>query len=103
MASFKRGRDSAAWASLFPRRHSPGGKERFGRFSKEGKSVIRQLLFIGAMPCLNWLSRSSVSRDLGWRICWEGSSISPCGHSIRNHFSDHGAERRAAPGVVRLS
>lgn len=31
MASFRRGRDFAAWLGLVPRQHSSGGKERLGR------------------------------------------------------------------------
>jgi transposase len=55
MASFKTGRDFAAWLGLVPRQHSSGGKERLGRVSKEGQADIRQLLIIGAMSRLNWL------------------------------------------------
>jgi transposase len=62
MASFKRGRDFAAWLGLVPRQHSSGGKERLGRISKDGQSDIRQLLIIGAMSRLNWLGRKSLSK-----------------------------------------
>ncbi|MER9559775.1 IS110 family transposase [Mesorhizobium sp. M0323] len=62
MASFKRGRDFAAWLGLIPRQHSSGGKERLGRVSKEGQADIRQLLIIGAMSRLNWLGRKSISQ-----------------------------------------
>ncbi|MER9477039.1 transposase [Mesorhizobium sp. M0520] len=62
MASFKRGRDFAAWLGLVPRQHSSGGKERLGRVSKEGQADIRQLLIIGAMSRLNWLGRKSISK-----------------------------------------
>lgn len=48
MASFKCGRDFAAWLGLVPRQHSSGGKERLGRVSKGGQADIRQLLIIGA-------------------------------------------------------
>lgn len=62
MASFKRGRDFAAWLGLVPRQHSSGGKERLGRVSKEGQADIRQLLIIGAMSRLNWLGRRSIPK-----------------------------------------
>ncbi len=55
MASFKRGRDFAAWLGLVPQQHSSGGKERLGRVSKAGQADIRQLLIIGAMSRLSWL------------------------------------------------
>lgn len=60
MASFKRGRDFAAWLGLVPRQHSSGGKERLGRVSKAGQTDIRRLLIIGAMSRLNWLGRKSI-------------------------------------------
>lgn len=49
MASFRCGRDFAAWLGLVPRQFSSGGKERLGRISKAGQSDIRRLLIIGAM------------------------------------------------------
>ena len=61
MASFKRGRDFAAWLGLVPRQHSSGGKERLGRVSKAGQADIRRLLIIGAMSRLNWLGRKSIA------------------------------------------
>ena len=60
MASFKCGRDFAAWLGLVPRQRSSGGKERLGRVSKQGQSDIRRLLVIGAMSRLNWLGRKSI-------------------------------------------
>jgi transposase len=60
MASFKCGRDFAAWLGLVPRQHSSGGKERLGRISKAGQTDIRRLLIIGAMSRLNWLGRRSI-------------------------------------------
>lgn len=62
MASFKCGRDFAAWLGLVPRQHSSGGKERLGRVSKQGQSDIRRLLIIGAMSRLNWLGRKSIPK-----------------------------------------
>src|SRR5215813_9212683 len=37
MATFKRGRDFAAWLGLVPRQHTTGGKPRLGRTSKMGQ------------------------------------------------------------------
>ena len=65
MASFKRGRDFAAWLGLVPRQHSSGGKDRLGRISKAGQTDIRRLLIIGAMSRLNWLGRRSIP-DGSW-------------------------------------
>ena len=48
MATFKCGRDFAAWLGLVPRQMSSGGKERLGPISKAGQSDIRRLLIIGA-------------------------------------------------------
>lgn len=47
-ATFKRGRDFAAWVGLTPRQHSSGGKERLGRTSKMGERSLRRLLILGA-------------------------------------------------------
>lgn len=65
MASFKRGRDFAAWLGLVPRQRSSGGKERLGRVSKAGQADIRKLLIMGAMSRLNWLGRKSIA-DGAW-------------------------------------
>lgn len=61
MASFRRGRDFAAWLGLVPRQYSSGGKNRLGRMSKAGQADIRRLLIIGAMSRVNWLGRKSIS------------------------------------------
>lgn len=60
MASFRSGRDFAAWLGLVPRQLSSGGKERLGRVTKAGQADIRQMLIIGAMSRLSWLGRKSV-------------------------------------------
>lgn len=57
MATFKRGRDFAAWLGLVPVQHSTGGKQRLGRTSKMGQRDIRRLLVIGAMAVIQWASR----------------------------------------------
>ena len=64
MATFKCGRDFAAWLGLVPKQMSSGGKERLGRISKTGQSDIRRLLIIGAMSRLNWLGRHVDPRGL---------------------------------------
>lgn len=65
MATFKRGRDFAAWLGLVPKQMSSGGKERLGRISKAGQSDIRRLLIIGAMSRLNWMGLKGV-REGSW-------------------------------------
>ncbi len=52
MASFRRGRDFAAWLGLVPKQHSTGGKARLGKTSKMGQRDIRTLLVSGAMAVL---------------------------------------------------
>ena len=39
MATFRRGRDFAAWLGLVPRQHTTGGKARLGRTSKMGSAT----------------------------------------------------------------
>lgn len=65
MATFRCGRDFAAWLGLVPRQMSSGGKERLGRVSKAGQSEFRRLLFIGAMSRLNWMGLNGV-REGSW-------------------------------------
>lgn len=63
MATFRRGRDFAAWLGLVPRQHSTGGKPRLGRVSKMGQRDIRRLLIIGAMSVVRWARRKG-----GWPL-----------------------------------
>ena len=65
LASFRRGRDFAAWLGLVPRQHSTGGKARLGRTSKMGQRDIRTLLVSGAMAVLQAVERFG-SPDNGW-------------------------------------
>src|ERR1700758_3985581 len=62
MATFKRGRDFAAWLGLVPRQHTTGGKPRLGRTSKMGQRDIRRLLIIGAMTIVRWAVRKGAAR-----------------------------------------
>jgi transposase len=48
-ASFKSGRNLAAWIGLVPRQNSSGGKERLGSITKEGDRYLRKLLVMGAV------------------------------------------------------
>jgi transposase len=61
MATFKRGRDFAAWLGLVPRQHSTGGKPRLGRTSKMGRRDIRRLLITGAMAVVRWAARKGAA------------------------------------------
>ena len=61
MATFKRGRDFAAWLGLVPRQHTTGGKPRLGRTSKMGQRDIRRLLIIGAMTVVRWAVRKGAA------------------------------------------
>jgi transposase len=61
MATFKRGRDFAAWLGLVPRQHSTAGKTRLGQTSKMGQRDIRRLLIIGAMAVVRWGARKGAA------------------------------------------
>jgi transposase len=61
MATFKRGRDFAAWLGLVPRQHTTGGKPRLGRTSKMGQRDIRRLLILGAMAVVRWAARKGAA------------------------------------------
>jgi transposase len=60
-ATFRRGRDFAAWLGLTPLQHSSGGKERVGRTSKMGERTLRRLLIIGASAVARWAARNGIS------------------------------------------
>lgn len=51
-ASFKGGREFAAWIGLVPKQHSTGGKARLGPISKMGNRDLRRLLVVGAHAAL---------------------------------------------------
>jgi transposase len=63
-ATFKRGRDFAAWLGLTPLQKSTGGKTKLGRTSKMGERTLRRLLIIGS---------SAVVRNASKRGAAEGS------------------------------
>jgi transposase len=56
-ASFRSGRDFAAWLGLTPRQRSTGGKERLGSITKAGERTLRRLLIIGASAVVRQASR----------------------------------------------
>jgi transposase len=56
-ASFRTGRDLAAWIGITPRSNSSGGKERLGRISKRGNKQLRTLLIVGATSVLKQARR----------------------------------------------
>ena len=57
MATFRRGRDFAAWLGLTPKQHSTGGSAKLGRISKMGDRTLRRLLIIGASAVVQHASR----------------------------------------------
>lgn len=65
MASFRRGRDFAAWLGLVPRQKSTGGKQILGRTSKMGQRDIRRLLITGAMAVVRAALRTGKTKE-GW-------------------------------------
>lgn len=60
IATFKHGRDFAAWLGLVPRQFSSGGKQVLDRVSKMGQRDIQRLLIIGAMTVIRWSIRKGV-------------------------------------------
>jgi transposase len=51
-ASFRRGRDFAAWVGVVPRQYSTGGKQRLYGISKRGNIYLRRMLIHGARAVL---------------------------------------------------
>lgn len=60
-ATFRRGRDFAAWLGLTPLQRSSGGKERIGRTSRMGERTLRRLLIIEASAVTRWAPRNRVA------------------------------------------
>jgi len=71
-ATFRRGRDFAAWLGLTPRQHPSGGKERLGRTSKMGERSLRRLLILGPAQPPGW-RRATAPETHGSHACWPGS------------------------------
>lgn len=65
IASFKNGRQLAAFLGLVPKQHSSGGKQRLQGISKRGDSYLRRLLVHGARAVLHHTMRKP-----GTANCW---------------------------------
>ncbi|MFC7478623.1 IS110 family transposase [Dankookia sp. GCM10030260] len=65
---FASARHFAAWLGLTPKPHSSGGKERLGRISKQGNSMLRRLLVLGATSRLRHAKRSPDAADWATRL-----------------------------------
>jgi transposase len=60
-ASFRCGRDFAAWLGLTPLQRSTGGKQKLGATSKMGERTLRRLLIIGATAVVQHARRRGAS------------------------------------------
>jgi transposase len=61
-ATFRRGRNFAAWLGLVPRQHTTGGKPKLERTSTIGQRDIRRLLIIGAVTVVRWGVRKGAAK-----------------------------------------
>ena len=61
-ATFRSGRDLAAWIGLVPKQNSSGGKERLGSISKAGHRYLRQMLVVGSMAVIRHVNGSARRR-----------------------------------------
>jgi transposase len=59
-ATFRKGRDFAAWLGLTPLQRSTGGKQKLGATSKMGERTLRRLLIIGASAVVRHATRRGV-------------------------------------------
>lgn len=59
-ATFKKGRDFAAWVGLTPLQKSTGGKQKLGATSKMGERTIRRLLITGAAAAIHHATRRGI-------------------------------------------
>ena len=65
---FASGRHFAASLGPAPKPHSSGGKERLGRISRQGNSMLRRLLVLGATSRLRHARRSPGTADWAARL-----------------------------------
>ena len=63
--AFRSGRDFSAWIGLVPKQHSSGGKDRFGRISKQGDRYLRSLFMAGALAVIRY-ARIHGTRHRPW-------------------------------------
>ena len=59
-ATFRKGRDFAAWVGLTPLQKSTGGKQKLGSISKMGERTLRRLLIIGAAAAIQHAGRQGI-------------------------------------------
>jgi transposase len=57
-ASFRSGRDFAAWIGLTPQDHSTAGKQRLGTITRAGDPALRSVLVVGAMAVVRQALRN---------------------------------------------
>jgi len=57
-ASFRSGRDFAAWIGLTPRDHSTAGRQRLGAITRAGDPALRSVLVVGAMAVIRQALRN---------------------------------------------
>ncbi len=76
-ATFKSGRNLAAWIGLVPKQNSSGGKERLGGITKQGNRYLRQLLVVGALAVIRYAERHGTKRP------WLVAADRPADHQDR--------------------
>jgi transposase len=67
-ASFRSGRDFAAWLGLTPKNHSTAGRQRLGVITRAGDESLRSLLVVGATSVINQTTRRSARRPIAWLL-----------------------------------
>lgn len=65
-ATFKCGRDFAAWLGLTPLQRSTGGKQKLGATSKMVERILRRLLIIGASAVVRHARRGKGAQEGSW-------------------------------------
>jgi transposase len=58
-ASFRRGRDLAAWVGMVPREYSTGGKQKLLGISKRGNRYLRRLFVQGARVVMQYRTKQA--------------------------------------------
>lgn len=109
IATFKNGRQLAAFLGLVPKQHSSGGKQRLQGISKRGDGYLRRLLVHGARSVLrhtmnkverggSWLARLAARRNTNIACVAQANKTARIIWALLTHGRDFRADFCAVTG-----
>jgi len=88
-ATFKRGRDLAAWLGLVPRQVTTGGVPRLVGITKRGSKYLRKMLIQGARAALRTVVKQETPLSILARLSpATGYVYADCSTPTKNHLAD---------------